>query len=165
MLKGNSLKPRALPLQPIDLCPNIQNHYPILLCRFYVDDTVPIDVQKRLTRYGAEVIKVDGDAEDWYGTFWRFLALDDHNIERVIFRDADSLISNYEAEAVYQWIQSNQPFHIMRDWGSHTELILAGLWGATAGSIASIRTKISSYLVDPEKWRFKPEAPHDLNPT
>lgn len=120
--------------------------YPDWICRFYVDDTVPDNVRKRLTNYGSEVIQVEGEPANWYGTFWRFLALDDDNLERVIFRDADSLISQYEAAAVNEWIESNQPFHIMRDWGSHTELILAGLWGASGGSINHISEKIATFL-------------------
>ena len=122
--------------------------YPGWTCRFYVDGTVPLDVQKRLSQYGAQVIKVIGDASKWYGTFWRFLALDDEQVERVIFRDADSLISQYEADAVAEWVESGQPFHLMRDWGSHTELILAGLWGATSGSITNVSAKITDFLAN-----------------
>lgn len=120
--------------------------YPDWTCRFYLDDTVPVDVQKRLALYGAEVITIKGEASTWYGTFWRFLALEDDDIERVVFRDADSLISHYEAAAVEDWIQSQQPFHIMRDWGSHTELILAGLWGATGNSVKNISQLIARFL-------------------
>jgi ATP synthase protein I len=90
---------------------------------------------------------------------WRFLALDDPLAHRILFRDADSVISRREAGAVEQWIASGKRFHMMRDWGSHTALILAELWGVASSSLSTfwqnavlVRTRISPTRV-----------PRDLN--
>ena len=58
-----------------------------------------------------------------------FSQINDPEAEYVIFRDADSVVSHREAEAVAEWIESGRLFHTMRDSGSHTALILAGMWG------------------------------------
>lgn len=114
------------------------NIYPNWTCRFYIDDSVPLDVVHRLIVEGAQVIKVEERAQAWPGPMWRFLALEDENLYRVLFRDADSVISTREAEAVEEWLHSDCRFHCLRDSATHTELMLAGLWGVVAGSIAPL---------------------------
>ena len=126
-----------------------QKIYPGWLCRFYVDDSVPDSIIRRLADNGAEVVKVDAALQSWPGTMWRFLALDDADAAYVVFRDADSVISWREAAAVKQWLESGKLFHTMRDGSTHTELILAGLWGAVAGAVPDMRGKIEAYLKQP----------------
>jgi hypothetical protein len=48
-------------------------------------------------------------------------------------RDADSVLNLRERLAVDDWLASGRWFHIMRDWWSHTDLVLAGMWGGVAG--------------------------------
>ncbi|MCS4534745.1 tetratricopeptide repeat protein [Neisseria montereyensis] len=127
--------------------------YPGWVCRFYVDGSVPEQALQRLRQHGAEIVRVSPEQEQWPGTMWRFLAINDSEAERVIFRDADSVISQREAHAVEAWINSGKRFHTMRDAGTHTELILAGLWGAIVGSVPNIETKITAYLSKPVESR------------
>ena len=123
--------------------------YPDWTCRFYVDDTVPAPVLTRLADLGAQVIRVDGALKSWPAPMWRFAAYDDPGVDRVIFRDADSVISAREAGAVGEWVASGQPFHMMRDYGTHTELIMAGLWGVTRGALPPMRDMVADYLKTP----------------
>lgn len=104
--------------------------FPDWVCRFYVDDSVSPEAIQRLKNNGAEVVYVTSPVDKWPGAMWRFLAINDPEAEYVIFRDADSVVSHREAEAVAEWIESGRSFHTMRDSGSHTALILAGMWGA-----------------------------------
>ena len=127
--------------------------YPGWRCRFYVDDSVPQTVIQRLRANGAEVVKVDAALQNWPGTMWRFLAMDDPEAAYVLFRDADSVISWREAAAVQQWLESGKLFHTLRDASTHTELILAGLWGAVAGAVPDMRGKIEAYLKQPLESR------------
>jgi hypothetical protein len=60
---------------------------------------------------------------------WRFEAIRDPSVKRFLIRDADSLLSVKERVAVDDWLQSDRYFHTMRDWHTHTDLILAGMWG------------------------------------
>ena len=123
------------------------------LCRFYVDDSVPQTIIQRLQANGAEVVKVDAALQNWPGTMWRFLAMDDPEAAYVLFRDADSVISWREAAAVQQWLESGKLFQTLRDASTHTELILAGLWGAVAGAVPDMRGKIEAYLKQPLESR------------
>ena len=133
-----------------ELCAKI---YPGWVCRFYVDDSVPVSIRERMRANGAEVVRVDEEVQRWPGTMWRFLAMDDADAAYVVFRDADSVISWREAGAVNEWLASGKRFHLMRDGETHTELILAGLWGAEAGSVPDMRGKMAAYLQQPLQSR------------
>jgi hypothetical protein len=123
--------------------------YPYWVCRFYVDGSVPGHVIKRLRAGDAQIVQVDGPAAQWPGEMWRFLALDDSLAHRILFRDADSVISGREAGAVEQWLTSGKRFHMMRDDGSHAELIQAGLWGVVAGSLPPLQELMRRFLSAP----------------
>ncbi len=130
-------------------CTDQPSVYPGWRCRFYVDDTVPAGVLQRIRDAGGEVVAVQGALRDWPGPMWRFAALDDPTVRRVIFRDADSVVSPREAGAVAEWIAGGQAFHAMRDSGTHTELLLAGLWGAKAGALPRMADMIAVFLQTP----------------
>ena len=123
--------------------------YPDWVCRFYVDQSVPSEICARLIAEGTQVVIVDGAMRHWPGTMWRFAAYDDPTVDRVIFRDSDSVISAIEAAAVNAWVESGCAFHLMRDSASHTELILAGLWGCARGSLPNMSGMIENYLQNP----------------
>jgi hypothetical protein len=123
--------------------------YPHWICHFYVDGSVPPDVVRRLRAHGAKVIVVDGALGKWPGPMWRFAALDEPGVHRVLFRDADSLIGAREAEAVAQWVESGRCFHHMRDSGSHTALMLAGTWGAVGGALPTVAPLVEAFLTRP----------------
>lgn len=120
--------------------------YPHWTCRFYIDDSVPCSVVERLIEAGAQVMQVDEQAHGLPGPMWRFLALRDEHLHRVLFRDADSVISTREAEAVEEWLHGDCRFHCMRDSGTHTELMLAGLWGVVAGALPPLEQLTKSFF-------------------
>ena len=108
--------------------------YPGWICRYYLDDTVPIEIRNALTDRGAEIVAMPRPPEGrrYDALFWRFLAADDPAVRRVLFRDCDSLLNERERDAVDAWTSSNRTAHLMRDHALHCELILAGMWGALA---------------------------------
>jgi hypothetical protein len=113
------------------------------------DESVPESILDRLKRLGVTTAKAkDWRIEHWPGTFWRFAAALVPNANAVIFRDADSVVSLREQKLVSQWLESSKPFHVIRDWYSHTDLILAGLWGAYAPFICNIDRWVESYIKD-----------------
>lgn len=89
--------------------------FPGWTCRFYVDDSVSAEAIQRFRNNGAEVIKVGAPLDNWPGTMWRFLAINDPEVEYVIFRDADSIICYRDAAAVSEWIKSGTLFHTIRE--------------------------------------------------
>ncbi|MGB1298680.1 MAG: tetratricopeptide repeat protein [Psychrobium sp.] len=76
---------------------------------------------------------------------WRFLVASDRRVGYFMVRDADSVISPREFQAVEHWLISQKPFHILRDWWSHTDLILAGMWGGISGVLPPMAPMIESF--------------------
>jgi len=65
----------------------------------------------------------------YMGMFWRMLPFLWHGVERVIVRDADSILTKRELMAVRFWEDSGLPFHIMRDHPAHTSFVMGGMFG------------------------------------
>lgn len=128
-------------LQNLLLQPKI---YPNWTCRFYVDKTVPDEFINILHQQGAEVVD---RASTTLGEklCWRFQVANDPEVGYFLVRDADSVISEREADLVAKWIDSEQYFHVMRDWWTHTDLMLAGMWGGVANILPSITTLFAQY--------------------
>ena len=106
--------------------------YPNWQCRFYVDESVPTVVLEKLRSLGCEIVMQARARHAFDGLFWRFLVADDPQVARFVVRDCDALVNIRERAAVDEWCQSGKSFHVMRDFYSHTELILAGLWVGSA---------------------------------
>jgi hypothetical protein len=108
---------------------------------------VPAQVQARLTESGADVRNLTGEAgAGIHPLMWRFLVADDPEVDRFLVRDADSLLSEREQAAVREWTASSFWFHHMRDYFTHTDLILAGLWGGCRGALPQLRPLMLSWL-------------------
>ena len=127
----------------VDLCKEI---YPEWTCRFYVDQSVPEHIRQRLEEKGAQVVLVTEKQKEISGLFWRFFVMDDPEVKHFLIRDADSLVSYREKAAVDEWLKSGKWFHTMRDFYSHTELILAGMWGGAQGVFKGIEQHIHQYI-------------------
>jgi hypothetical protein len=169
--KGTSFDARAIPLPPfrtdspsrniisislwgsherylspavlnVQLAPHI---YPGWRCRFWVDKTVPERVLDELKRHGADLVVMQR-ANNYDGTFWRFLVADDPQVDRYLVRDADAVINVRERVAVDAWIASGRHFHVMRDWWTHSEPMLAGLWGGVGRALPPLAPKIEEFI-------------------
>jgi hypothetical protein len=55
------------------------------------------------------------------------------------------VVNERERRAVDEWIASGYWFHAMRDWWTHTDLLLAGMWGGVAGVLPPLATMLSRY--------------------
>jgi hypothetical protein len=124
----------------------VPDFYPAWRARFYVDSEVPYPVIEQLQALGAEII-VMGKTDDCLGLYWRFHPMfDDANVERFIVRDTDSKFTKREVDAVNEWVESDLPFHIIRDNRSHNVPICGGMWGAKAGCIKDFQIKMGRWF-------------------
>ena len=82
---------------------------------------------------------------------WRFAVIADPGVKRFLIRDADSLLSVKERVAVDAWINSPFHFHAMRDWYTHTDLLLAGMWGGSGGILPAPETLMMNF----KGWRVE----------
>lgn len=122
--------------------------YPEWRCSFYVDEGVPPRVLDRLLQEGSKVVRVGGLPAGRFGTFWRFLVADDPSVDRYLIRDCDACVGPRERAAVEEWIVSKRHFHVMRDAPTHTEVMLAGMWGGVRGALSPLQQAIIDYCRD-----------------
>ena len=144
-LWGSDERYLAGALRNAKLAPDI---YPGWRCRFYVDDTVPEETLSELSLHGSDIVRMERPNTFFGGLFWRFHVACDPGIKRFLVRDADSVINVQERIAVDEWLASDRYFHIMRDHFSHTDLILAGLWGGVGNVFPSLQTLLAKYPPD-----------------
>jgi hypothetical protein len=114
----------------------VRNHlFPAWTIRVYVDRSMPENQRKELQQAGAQVIVKEQPAGEPLARrlAWRYDVLADPGVKRFLVRDADSLLTVKERVAVDDWLRSGKHFHLMRDFRTHTDLVLAGLWGGVGG--------------------------------
>lgn len=121
--------------------------YPGWICRFYIQRKTQLI--KVLTDMGAEVFVTD-DIDFSFGQIhpvtWRFFAMADEVVDRAIFRDVDSRITEREALAVQEWISSGKQFHRMKEKDHINDPpIMSGMWGAKAERLRHIGKLLASY--------------------
>ena len=129
-------------LQNALVAPNV---YPGWTCRFWIDPTVPADLLDALRFCGADVVTCDRTEPTHVRLCRRFQVSDDIHAGYFIVRDCDSVVSEREAAAVDDWVASGESFHVMRDWWTHTDTMLAGMWGGIAGMLPRMGQIIESY--------------------
>ena len=114
----------------------IQPHlFPTWTLRVYHDPNVDPSYLAELAKRGVQLRPMvpDRGVPAHRGLLWRFEAIADPSVRRFLIRDADSLLTVKERVAVDAWLASNHHFHAMRDWYTHTDLLLAGMWGGVGG--------------------------------
>ncbi|MBB71034.1 MAG: hypothetical protein CMF50_01390 [Legionellales bacterium] len=133
-------------IQNADMAPVI---YPGWRCRFYCSESVPKEVTEQLAYRGAEIITMPKAERPTDALFWRFLVMNDKNIDRFLIRDCDACVNVRERVAVDEWLQSDKYFHLMRDYPSHSDLMLAGLWGGVAGILPELTELLKGFSYNP----------------
>lgn len=138
------------------LMENLRMHrhlFPAWTIRVYLDSSVPENYRHQLERGGAQIRSMTqppGEAPA-RRLLWRFEVISDPSIKRFLIRDADSFLTVKERVAVDDWLRSSKYFHLMRDFPTHTDLILAGLWGGVGGVLPPLQ----KLLQDFRPWRIE----------
>lgn len=144
------------------------NYFPDWEMRVYYDQSVPINILKNLEKLNVNLIDISNEKiniyypkkeeSKTYGMFWRFVPAGDETVDYFVSRDTDSRFSEREVLAVNDWIDSQKPFHIIREhpWG-HTWVINGGMWGCLGGFIENIDQLIKEYLKT-SKWAHEQAA-------
>jgi hypothetical protein len=95
---------------------------------------------------GADVRNIE-DEYPGVGLFQRFLVMNDRTVGRFLVRDCDARLSAAEADLVQQWIDSDHPFHVVRDHVMHNELMIGCLWGGRSDCGIDIVELMRRYFV------------------
>lgn len=144
----------------------VSEKLPGWICRFYIDKSCRKDLIETIESNGnVEIIFMDGEVGglslnnrfNHSGLFWRFLALNDKDINILLSRDCDSRISDREISAINEWIESDKDFHIMRDHPYHQVPILSGMWGCRNGILSNIDDILNDWINYSPKGRYQAE--------
>jgi len=119
--------------------------YPGWIARFYVDESVPRVFVEELRSLGSEISIEPLNQSDRFRLAWRFKVANEKDVGYFLVRDVDSVLNHRERKAVDDWIESGKWFHVMRDWWTHTDLMLAGMWGGVAGVLPDINKLLIEY--------------------
>lgn len=122
------------------------------ITRYYVDNTVPNEVIRRLEEIGSEIVFKQQSIK-FSGSLWRFEVAFDPNVQFYIVRDTDDRLCLRQYTAVKEWINSGKTFHIMRDHPNHKHEIMAGMWGGVSKSISEFERLYNSYFLS-NKYEF-----------
>ena len=115
------------------------------IVRIYTDASLDAEFVGLVQSLGAQVVMQPSGAPTRVRLCWRFQVANDPAVRRFLVRDADATISVREAMAVQAWVQSGRCFHVIRDWWSHTDLMLAGLWGGMANVLPPLAPLQQAY--------------------
>lgn len=131
-LWGNEPRYQVPLLENVRIQPHL---FPEWTIRVYHDHTVDPAYLVELSSRGVQLCSASlpRDVPEYRGLLWRFEAIADPSVRRFLIRDADSLLTVKERVAVDAWLMSDCHFHTMRDWYTHTDLLLAGMWGGAGG--------------------------------
>lgn len=119
--------------------------YPNWHMRVYLDQSVPQKTIHALEKLGCEIVYENAHASLREKLCWRFQVANDPNVGRFLVRDIDSTLNIRERLAVDEWLRSECYFHVMRDWWTHSDLILAGMWGGVAGVLPELKPLLQCY--------------------
>ena len=135
-LWGNEPRYLVPLLENIRILPHL---FPAWTISVYYDTTVDHNYVTDLGRRGAQLRQMilPPGQPGHRRLLWRFEAIKDPSVKRFLIRDADSLLNVKERVAVDAWLGSDRFFHAMRDWYTHTDLILAGMWGGVGDILPS----------------------------
>jgi hypothetical protein len=104
--------------------------------RVYHGDGIPQEILHLIREMGGELIPMTahGIAQGKaLSMFWRFLALTDNTVTRMISRDADARLTPRDKAAVDEWVDSQWLFHTMHDHHYHGSPVMGGMFGAVGG--------------------------------
>jgi tetratricopeptide (TPR) repeat protein len=135
-LWGNEPRYLVPLLESVRILPHL---FPAWSMRVYYDTNVDHNYVTDLGRRGVQLRQMilPPGQPGHRRLLWRFEAIRDPSVKRFLIRDADSLLNIKERVAVDAWLESGCYFHAMRDWYTHTDLLLAGMWGGVGNLLPS----------------------------
>lgn len=119
--------------------------YPDWELWIYLDNSVSESFAKQLVELGAVLHHQPGQQTLLQKLGWRFRAANDPDVGYFLVRDIDSVFSIRERLAVEEWLNSGCWFHTIHDWWTHTDLMLAGLWGGVANVLPDLWDRVEQY--------------------
>ena len=152
-------------IENIKIAKNIYKNWDIYI---YFNETVSENYIKKYLELGAKCIKCQNLSKNkmnFEGMLWRYMPLDEKDVEFWISRDADSRLSQREFNLVEEWMKSNKTLHVIRDHRCHFNCIMGGMFGINnklyrekySGKIKTIRETIK------DLYKYFKERPYNVD--
>lgn len=126
------------------------------LPRFYIGTSVPEEIIKELRQHTDQIILMDQPG-DWRDMFLRFHPASEDDVEIFISRDCDSRLSEREAAAVQEWIDSPRLVHSMGDHPHHfnpSRALMGGMFGMKQHACPEMTKLIDKFIMEyPDAWQ------------
>lgn len=128
--------------------------YPNWIVKFYIDKTIPPEIDQLLRTFDYVQIKEMPEHKGSEAMTWRFRAgVDEPEYDTVfISRDADSWLNCWEAACVNQWLAGNKNFHILKSCCYHSQKIMGGLFGIRNSIIPKMAEEIDKFVNSGETY-------------
>ena len=130
--------------------------FPDWICRYYIGKSTPSETINKLKNENNTEIIIMEDDGDWTGMFWRFYPASEKDVGVMLSRDTDSRLTIREKIAVYEWLNSNKDFHIIRDHPYHNIEILGGMWGVKNHLLKDMNSLCDKFNKE-DKWQTDQE--------
>lgn len=124
-----------------------QKLFPDFFCIFYLDSTVPEKIVSRLKGFSNSQIRYI-NCESIPLRMYRYLAIDEPDVELFISRDTDSRLSLREKSVIDNWIKGDKNYILIKDnpFYHRTPEMLAGMWGMKKIYGFSMRSMIFEWM-------------------
>ncbi len=93
-----------------------------------------------------DVVLQQEHSQGMEGMSWRLLATLGPGVLVLLFRDADSLVTTREADAVSEWLRSRYDTHIIRDHPYHQSPVMGGTLGVRGQALTSLGALVRERL-------------------
>lgn len=119
--------------------------YPDWICRIYYDNSVDQNIIHEISKNdNIELINMTEEGKEIFPMLWRFLAIDDPDVDIMLSRDSDSRLSYREKYCVDIFTKSDFILHSIRDNLSHNN-IMGGMWGIKKNNRIKIRDLVNKW--------------------
>jgi len=78
---------------------------------------------------------IETKAHGAHNMMFRFLPIDDPDVDLMIVRDADSRVDARDVAGIQEFLNSDKLCHIVRDHAYHNHPIMGGIWALKRGAI------------------------------
>ena len=126
-LFGTGLNYRKGALANVNVLQKIRPNWNVII---YHSEEIDLETLKKL-KVNSKITLVKKSRRGYDALLWRYIPFYELNDSIVIVRDCDSIITEREVLLLEEWLDTNYPFHIIRDHLHHSELIMAGLFSGS----------------------------------
>lgn len=144
------------------LLENIQivaQYFPEWKVYIYVGSDVEPEYVKVLQSYSNVVIRTTGETGP-INMIYRFMAIDEPDVDIMLVRDADSLIHWRDRWAIHRFLeQPDYIAHCIRDHKDHGASLMGGLWGLRKSAGLVIADEYTAFKSAPKEFGVA----HDQN--